>query len=107
MNLGITKQTALVFAKIAPLVGAAAFVAAIEAGGADGGPWAELWRIGISSALAVFISLVGMIYQNMNRRLNILETAARDDFVSHREYEGRHNDLKEQLDRIERLMERK
>ena len=103
MNLFFHKHAALALAKIAPYAGAVAFIASFEAGGATGNPWLEIWRVGFSGALGIFIALVGAIYQNMNRRLISLEKAAEDKFIPRLEYEQRHEDLKEQLNRIERL----
>jgi hypothetical protein len=97
----LTRHLALILAKVAPLLGVFVFVSSVEATTAQTSAWTDMWRIGMSVALGVFVTLVGAIYQNLNRRLEAVETVARQDLVTRREYDGRHSDLVHQLDRIE------
>lgn len=95
----------VVMVKLAPIVGAATVTAAVFQMNAES-PWSTLWRLGISILLGVFVTLVGAIYQNLNRRLGSLEGAAKSDFVPRVEYDRRHEDLLRQLDRIEDALRR-
>jgi hypothetical protein len=110
MNVTVSRHMAIVLAKVAPWAGGFVVVASVEAGQTGGGEWTEVWRVGMSAALGIFVALVGAIYQNVNRRLTDIEEGskkAKDEFVTLREYNGRHGDLKEQLDRIESNVGRK
>jgi hypothetical protein len=98
----LSRHAALVLAKIAPLIGGFVVIASFQ--DTSGNVWTEAWRIGMSVGLGVFIALVGAIYQNLNRRLESLETAAKTDLVPRREYDSRHGDLVKQLDRIEAVL---
>jgi len=100
----LTRHLTLLLAKIAPLLGAFVFVSSIEATTANSTMWSDMWRIGMSVALGVFITLVGMIYQNLNRRLETLENVAREEMVPRREYDHRHEDLINRLNRIENAL---
>ena len=91
-----SKHTVLFLAKIAPLLGAALIVVSLQAGHES--TFADIWRIGMSVALGVFVALVGAIYQNLNKRIEALEETKKD-FVTFREYDKRHDDLKDQYDK--------
>ena len=99
----ITKQVVLTLAKVAPFLGGTLVLLSFQVNAATG--LSDLWRIIMSVCLAVFVTLVGAIYQNLNRRLEVLEVTAKNDLVSRREYDTRHNDLIRQLDRIEKALE--
>ena len=93
------KQVAAIAAKVAPWVGGTMVLAALEADGrSDLGT--EIWRVTLSVILGIFVALAGTIYRDVNRRIAALE-AARDGFVPRKEYDERHNDVKESLNRIE------
>jgi hypothetical protein len=55
----------------------------------------------MSLALGVFVTLVGAIYQNLNRRLEGLEKAAEEKLVTRREYDQWKETISKQLTRIE------
>jgi len=97
------KWFALVLAKVAPWVGGLTFFAAIEATGSTDA-WTEVWRICMSAGLGIFVTLVGAIYKNMDRRLEALEEAAKNDFVPRKEYDSRHDDMIRQLDMIHKAV---
>ena len=101
--VSLSKHGALLLAKIAPFVGLTMIIAAFETEGA-GNLWIGVWRIALSVALGIFVALVGAIYQNLSRRLETLEVAAKTDFLPRREYDARHGDVIRQLDRIENLV---
>ena len=98
----ITKHVAAVLARVSPVVGLVVIFSSVESH--EGGPWTEIWRIALSIALGVFVALVGAIYQNINRRVESFELAAKTDFVPRKEYESRHQDLMSRFDRIEDLI---
>lgn len=100
-SIVLTRHLALLLAKIAPVIGVFVFISAIQATGSEVGLWTELWRIGMSIGLGIFVTLVGMIYQNLNKRLEVLENVAREDMVPRKEYDHRHDDLIDRLKRIE------
>jgi len=102
LMFAIGKNLTLFLAKISPIIGGFVIVASLESDG-SGGPWTEIWRISMSVALGVFVALVGMIYKNINDRLENMEKR-QELYVTLREYDARHADMKTQLDRIERLM---
>jgi hypothetical protein len=89
--LYIIKHLAMGLAKTSPVLGCMVIFSSIES--FNGGPWMEVWRVAISVAGGVFIALVGMIYQNLNRRVETLEKGSRSDFVPRKEYDiGRQNE---------------
>jgi len=98
----VTKHFYVILAKAAPYLGGFVIFASFQN---TGDTWtATIWRTAISVALATFVTLVGAIYQNLNRRLEVLEAAARGELLPRKEYEARHEDLKQQLTRIENLV---
>lgn len=111
--LQVGKQMVSLLAKISPVIGGFVILSSFQASSSSPGPWVELWRIAMSVALGVFVALVGAIYQNINRRLETVEATVRTiqreagcNFVSRSEYDGRHNDVVRQLDRIENALMR-
>jgi hypothetical protein len=105
MIITVSRHLAALLAKIAPVVGGVVIVTSFQTNAS--GFMGELWRISMSVALGVFITLVGAIYQNLNRRIESLETAAKSDFVSRREYDATKDLMIKQLNRIEELLLRK
>lgn len=87
-------------ARIAPVVGGATIIIAVQAPPPND-PWGEVWRIGLSTCLGIFVTLAGLIYKNINDRVGKLESAAKDEFVPRREYESRHADIMRQIDRLQ------
>jgi len=103
LMFAIGKNLTLFLAKISPVIGGFVILASFESDGGGNSPWTEIWRISMSVALGVFVALVGMIYKNINDRLENMEKR-QELYVTLREYDARHEDMKNQLDRIERLM---
>jgi len=97
----ISKHLALFLAKVAPFVGAFAFIASVEATPTAESPWLTLWRIGLTAAIGIFVGLAGAIYHNVTNRIGSLEKLAKDDLVPRREHAVELKGIKEQLDRIE------
>src|SRR5208337_2477436 len=106
MTIVMTRHTVLILAKISPAIGLVVIVASLELDG-EAGFWPGVWRISMSIALGVFVTLVGAIYQNLNRRLEAIELSAKNDFVPRKEYDSRQQDMIRQLERIENLLTRK
>lgn len=100
-TIGASRNGVLVLAKIAPFLGGVVFVSSLEATAKEADIWVDLWRVGMSVGLGVFVTLVGAIYQNLNKRLERIEIATKNDFVPRQEYDSRHEDVKDQLNRIE------
>lgn len=100
----VGRHVVLILAKIAPILGVSVILLSFQDSGI--GPISDAWRIMMSTALAVFVTLVGAIYQNLNRRLEALEVAAKNDFVPRREYDQRHQDLRDSQQRIEDKIDR-
>ena len=97
-----SKSIILLLAKIAPWIGAFVFLASIESSGVSDA-WTQLWRIGMSAGLGIFVALVGAIYRNMERRQTATEKdieEIRRDFLPRSEYSSRHDDVLRQFDRI-------
>lgn len=98
----LTKNVYLLLAKSAPVLGGALVLASLQAASESLG--ATIWRIVLSAALAVFVTMVGAIYQNLNRRIESLEDAAKTQLVQRNEYETYTVMIKGQLDRIEQFI---
>ena len=97
-----SKAVVMLLAKLAPWLGAFVFLASIEATKSED-TWTQLWRIGMSAGLGIFVALVGAIYRNMEKRQTAVENAIaeiRRDFLPRTEYSSRHDDLIKQFDRI-------
>lgn len=104
----LSRQFSDVLAKIAPGIGLLLFVASVEVG--DTGAWTDVWRITLSTALAVFVTLVGVIYNDMKRRQKQNEDEIKEikeKYMPRGEYGMRHEDIKEDLKEIKNRLERK
>jgi hypothetical protein len=88
-------------AKAAPLVGGVVIISSIIDSSQQISPWTDVWRVAISVSLGVFITLVGMIYHNMESRTANLEK----NCLGRTEYDMRNLDLERHLDRIEKHLE--
>lgn len=88
-------------AKAAPLVGGVVIISSIIDASQEGTPWTDVWRIAISISLGVFITLVGMIYHNMENRTANLEK----NCLGRTEYDRANLELERHLDRIEKHLE--
>jgi len=102
------KQLSDLLAKIAPGIGFLLFIASVEVG--DTGAWTDVWRITLSAALAVFVTLCGVIYRNVDRRQQESEEEIKkikEEFLPRKEYGLRHDDIKEDLKEIKQRLERK
>ncbi len=88
-------------AKATPYVGAFVIVVSVVESSQSNSPWTDLWRVAISVSLGIFVTLVGMIYHNMETRVSNLE---RSD-LPRLEYEMRHTEVQRQIDRIEKHLE--
>jgi hypothetical protein len=88
-------------AKAAPLVGGVVIISSLIDASQQTTPWTDVWRVAISVALGVFITLVGMIYHNMENRVAGLEK----NCLGRTEYDMRNIDLERHLDRIEKHLE--
>lgn len=106
----VGKNLVLVLAKVSPVIGVLAIFTSIQATGTNGSTTGyDLWRIAMTALVAAFVTLAGAIYQNMNRRIEILEKAkdeAPREYLRREEYEQRHKDMKEQMNRIENAVKR-
>lgn len=88
-------------AKVAPIVGGIVIISSIIDSGQQSTPWTDIWRVAISVALGIFITLVGMIYHNMENRVAMLEK----NCLGRTEYDMRNLDLERHLDRMEKHLE--
>lgn len=59
--------------KLAPIFGVASFMYVLldyqYGGGDQGSPWVEAWRIALTLAVGIFVTLCGVIYRDVNRRI--------------------------------------
>jgi hypothetical protein len=85
---------------LAPLVGGVTVYSSLQAEIPGSDHWQDVWRVGMSIGLGVFVTLVGMIYKGMDARIKDLEKAANDKFVTIREYDLRHTELVKRLDEM-------
>lgn len=95
-----TSEFGGVLAKITPYIGGAVIVASIIQT-QDSSPLTDLWRVAISVALGVFVTLVGMIYHNMESRVGTVES----NYMPRLEYTARSAELDRHLERIEKHLE--
>ena len=60
-----------ILAKLAPISGGVALVASIQASinADDPGGWAWMWRLGLTAALTVFMTLCGILYRDLREGL--------------------------------------
>jgi hypothetical protein len=96
----INPKIALLVAKSAPVIAAVTLISSVESSPAD--PWTAVFRIGISSAVGVFLTLIGLVYLNLDKRITDIEK----EHVPRNEYSGQLENLKEWTKNIERKIDR-
>lgn len=82
-------------AQLSPIVALCLIVAALLAD--DVGAATDIWRIVISIALGVFVTLAGMIYHNLESRVSRIEEKG----IVRTEWQLALNSQQSQMDRIE------
>ncbi len=98
-HIFVSRQLSDVLAKIAPGLALLLFISSVEVGETQGA-WTDVWRITLSAGLVVFITLVGVIYNDMKKKQRDLEDNVKDvreKFVPRTEYGLRHDELKGDL----------
>ena len=81
--------------RVSPVVGFVIIAAAIIADESS-----DTWKISLSVALGVFVTLTGMIYHNLESRLSKVE----DDALPRREFEIAHKAVQEYVDTSQRAL---
>lgn len=102
-QLLFSRSLAVGLAKLAPVVGLFVFVASVEAGGSSA--WTDVWRVAMSVGLGIFITLVGAIYKNIERRMGEVEAAIRTSLLPRAEFEALYENINRALERIENKLE--
>lgn len=70
MRLLIAKLCGLgTVSKVTPILGGLTFIAALQAQ-AESSPWVDLWRMGVTLGIGIFVTLCGVIWRDLNRRLD-------------------------------------
>jgi hypothetical protein len=108
-HIFVSRQVSDVLAKIAPGLALLLFISSVEVGETQGA-WTDVWRITLSAGLAVFITLVGVIYNDMKKKQRDLEDNVKDvreKFVPRTEYGLRHDELKDDLKDIKERLDKR
>ena len=82
---------------IAPLIGGLTVYSSLQLD-TSGDHWQDVWRVGMSVGLGIFVTLVGMIYRGIDSRIKDLEKVTNDKFVTIREHDQRHAELMARFD---------
>ena len=88
-------------ARLSPLLGIIILVTILESGPGSGA-WDEIWRLFISIGLGSMVTLLGMIYHSIDRRVTVIE----EKFLAREEFNIRHQEILDQLRRIETHLEK-
>ena len=82
--------------KMAPLFGGITFIAAVQAQ-VETSPFVEIWRFTLTLGIGIFVTLCGVIWRDLNRRLMEQERAQKE---RHRENQSEIRDLMDKQNKI-------
>jgi hypothetical protein len=93
--------------KSAPIIGLTSFVCILIDNVTQdpiGSPWIEVWRIGLTLAVGIFVTLCGVIYRDMNRRIDNLYKTHKEQYEENKNTLAANqrllNEIKNRQDRV-------